>query len=440
MHPRSLIVRDNIAASVFIKGGSLIVTILLVPLAVGYLDPVRYGIWLTLSSILSWSSFFDVGLGNGLRNKFAEAMAKNDFRTARVYVSTAYIILGAIVSALFVLILMVNPFLDWTRILNAPASLFFELRVLALWAAAFFLLKLLSSLITAILLADQKSAKSDFVNLVGNLLAIVVLYILARVSTGSLLMFGLCLSIIPVLVGSIVTVLLFRGHYKNVSPSFKYLEMGHAKDLANVGIQFFVIQLSVLVIFASGNLIIAQLFGPAEVTPYNIAFRYFNVLTFVFGIIMTPFWSGFTDAYHRKDFVWIKATLRQLIIVWGIGVGVVLVMLSVSGYIYSIWVGKDIKIPFIMSFVMALSVVIVTWNNIFTYFINGVGKIRLQLYASVFMAIVLVPLAVFFAQYANMGPSGVMLATCVCLLSGSILGPIQAIKLIDGTADGIWSK
>ena len=33
---------------------------------------------LTLSSIIGWFAFFDIGFGNGLRNKFAEAIAKGD--------------------------------------------------------------------------------------------------------------------------------------------------------------------------------------------------------------------------------------------------------------------------------------------------------------------------------------------------------------------------
>jgi hypothetical protein len=47
------------------------------------LIPTRYEIWLTLSSIVGWFSFFDVGLGHGLRNKFAPSLKYVKFHYAR---------------------------------------------------------------------------------------------------------------------------------------------------------------------------------------------------------------------------------------------------------------------------------------------------------------------------------------------------------------------
>jgi O-antigen/teichoic acid export membrane protein len=58
----------NIASSFVIKGASILLSLLLVPLTLDYLNPYEYGIWLTLSSVLMWINYFDIGLGNGLRN------------------------------------------------------------------------------------------------------------------------------------------------------------------------------------------------------------------------------------------------------------------------------------------------------------------------------------------------------------------------------------
>ncbi|GAH31869.1 unnamed protein product, partial [marine sediment metagenome] len=76
-HPRSIRAKKNIFASFGLKGISILISFLLVPLVLNYIDITKYGIWLTLSSIIGWFGFFDIGLGNGLRNKFAEAIAKD---------------------------------------------------------------------------------------------------------------------------------------------------------------------------------------------------------------------------------------------------------------------------------------------------------------------------------------------------------------------------
>ena len=89
-------ITKHVLLSALYKGGHILATFLLVPLTIDFLDTENYGIWLTLSSFIAWFSFFDIGLGNGLRNKFAEAKAKDDLELAKGYVSTAYYTIGSI--------------------------------------------------------------------------------------------------------------------------------------------------------------------------------------------------------------------------------------------------------------------------------------------------------------------------------------------------------
>ena len=110
-HHRSIKAKKNIIASFVIRGFSIAISLIVVPLTIDYINPSRYGIWLTLSSIVAWFSFFDIGLSQGLRNKFAEAKAKGDDELARVYVSTTYAILGIIFFIVWLIFLIVNQFL-----------------------------------------------------------------------------------------------------------------------------------------------------------------------------------------------------------------------------------------------------------------------------------------------------------------------------------------
>jgi len=79
-HERSIKAKRNILISLIIKGLSISINLILVPLTITYINPSRYGIWLTLSSLVALFSFFDIGLSNGLRNKLAEAKAKGDIQ------------------------------------------------------------------------------------------------------------------------------------------------------------------------------------------------------------------------------------------------------------------------------------------------------------------------------------------------------------------------
>ena len=122
-HERSKKAIINVILSFFLKGSSIIIQIALVPLTLNYLNKYQYGIWLTLASIFGWFSFFDVGIGNGLRNKLAEALANNDVKLARIYVSTSYAFISLIFMFVIILFYFINPLLNWSAILNVSPKL-----------------------------------------------------------------------------------------------------------------------------------------------------------------------------------------------------------------------------------------------------------------------------------------------------------------------------
>ena len=156
---------NNILASLVIKGFNISIGFVMVPLTIHYLTKYKYGIWITLSELVGWFYLFDIGLGNGFRNKFAEALAKNDEKEAKTYVSTTYFILGIISTIIFLLFLAVNPFIEWTKILNCTPELLGEISTLVLFVVGAFCMQFVLQLMKIILTADQKPALGDFIDL-----------------------------------------------------------------------------------------------------------------------------------------------------------------------------------------------------------------------------------------------------------------------------------
>ena len=188
------------------------------------------------------------------------------------------------------------------------------------------------------------------------------------------------------------------------------------------------------------TLIITRINGPAAVTPYNLAWRYFNMATVIFNLIVLPFWSAYTEAYVKEDFEWIKSANKGLIQVWALLVIGIIAMVIAANWFYRIWVGPGFIVPFSLTAFMGLFIVIGSWNNIFAYFLNGTGKIKLQLIVSIFMAVINIPLSIYFDKYLGMGSPGVILATCVTLFPGVFINPVQFKKIINKRDSGIWGK
>jgi O-antigen/teichoic acid export membrane protein len=437
-HDRSVNIKKNIIGLFIIRGGSIAISFILVPLTIRYVNPTQYGIWLTLSSIVAWFSFFDIGFGNGLRNKFAEAIAKGDTGLAKIYISTTYAILAIVISCMLVLFFCVNPFINWARILNAPPNMGQELTTLALIVFVFFCLQFVLQLITTVITANQRPAKASIFNFLGSLFSLVVIFILTKTTSGNLIYLGIALGITPVLVLAASSAWFYTHEYKTYAPSLKYVRFNYARDLMSLGIKFFFIQIAAIIFYQTDNIIIAQLFGPRQVTPYNIVYKYFSVVTMVLSIVMVPLWSAFTEAWVKKDMDWIKGTLRKLQIWWivmSVGTSILVVC---SDFVYRIWVGNEIKIPFAMSLVMAVYIIINAWNGIYSQFLNGVGKVRLQLLLAVIGSALNIPFAIFLAK--NTGIYGVILATTIISLASAIFAPIQCKKIINNKASGIWAK
>ena len=273
-HERSVKAKKNILYSFFLKGISIIVGLIFVPLILGYLDAERYGIWLTLSSILAWFSFFDIGLGNGLRNGLTEAIALKDDNLAKTYVSTTYAILGVIFLLVTVLFSIINPFLNWQTILNTTAVEKNELSIIALIVFIFFLFSFFFKLIGTILLADQKPAINNAFSPIGNVMSLLIIFILTKTTVGSLILLSFVLSSVPLLILILATIYFFRSDYKKYKPEFRYIDFTKSKDLLGLGFKFFFVQLASIIFFSTTNFLIAQFSNQETVASYNVAYKY----------------------------------------------------------------------------------------------------------------------------------------------------------------------
>lgn len=440
-HSRSVKAKKNILASILIKGISVITSFVLVPLTIHYLNPINYGIWLTLYSVISWFGLLDIGLGNGLRNKFAEAIANNDKRSAKIYVSTAYAMLSIIMGVACVLFLLINQYLDWPHILNVDPSKVFELQKVMAVLFGFFCMQLVIKLISSILLADQRTALAGAINTIASVISLLVVYILTKTTTESLLYLAISIGLINVLVPLVVSIWFFKTHYKDYAPSIKHVHFKYARNLMSVGIMFFLFQSTALIVVATDNIIISRLMGAESVTPYNIALKYLSPITVGFSLISAPLWSAYTEAHALNDIDWIKRITKKMIKIWFIVFLGTIPFVTISSFAYNLWVGREVVTPSLqLTICVAIYVLVSSWNQIFGNFINGVGKMRIGFYLAIITAIINIPLCIFFAKYLNWGLSGIIVASSVSLIPDLIFLPIQYYKIVNNKAKGIWNQ
>jgi len=108
-----------------------------------------------------------------------------------------------------------------------------------------------------------------------------------------------------------------------------------------------------------------------------------------------------------------------------------------SKWIYGIWVGDKISINFSLSAIIGAWILLNTWNGIFGQFLNGVGKIKIQLILGFIAALLNVPLAIFLGK--RLGVEGVLVANLLVLSIGVWIYPLQYYKIVNNKAKGIWN-
>lgn len=430
-HERSVKAKKNIIVLFIMRGLGIAINLALIPLTLNLLDDYKYGVWITLFNMLSWIQIFDIGIGNGLRNKFTEAIAKKDFKEAQEYVSTGYIIMGFITLSLIVLFIVPWLFIDWAYVFNVRSELSQEITLLIgvtfILTAIQFTLKLVTTLLTA----DHKPALSAFIFTITNIIILLLFLLFKSEISGDLVAIGALYSGVPLLVLVISSIIIFNGKYKAIKPSIKSFNINKVKDLFNLGIQFFVIQIAVLVIFQTDSLIISHTLSPEEVTPYNIIFRYFGIVTMMAGIIMTPFWSAFTEANAKGDYIWIKNIIIKQIKFLIPASALILLLLLLAPWLIPIWLGKEIDLSVTLLSGMAIYAFISIWNNIFSYFLNGISKIKTQMLTSVAGTIINIPLSIYFAHLFGIG--GVIMATIISLSFFAVFGALETFKYLRTT-------
>lgn len=415
----------------------MLTSFMIVPVTLHYLDNEIYGIWMTITSILMWFSFFDVGLGNGMRNYMTQAISANDYRTARAYLSTTLCILTFISIGLALLCIPCLT-LDFNKIFNTYALSNAVLQNALVIAVLFTLVNFVVKNIGFVFIALQKYGLNDVLTTAGNVLGLIIVFILTKTTQGNLLYVVTAFTLSPVLVYLIATIPIFHK-YKQLRPSWRYYDKSLLKNIVGKGLGFFAIQItSCLVIFGGSNVIISHFCGPTSVTVYNIAYKLFNLLAIAYTVIISPMWNAYTDAQVRGDFTWIRATFNKALKLWGLSVIGGVLLLVICNTFYKIWVGSSVTVPIQISAAVLLYISAFNFNNCVTYLLNGLNKITVQIITSITGTILYLLFIILFGR--EIGMTGIILSMAICYILMGTVHLYQCKLLIGEKARGIWNK
>jgi O-antigen/teichoic acid export membrane protein len=415
--------------SISLKGLGIIFSFLSLPYTLNYLGKEVYGVWAVISSIFIWLGLFDFGLGNGMKNQVVKSLANNDPDEARKLISTAYWAIGLLMILLAIVISIVSPFLNWQNILNTRTISEPQLKIAFLLTCLFMMINFLLSLINSVVAALQKSSYSELASFLINAFWFISIFIMFHTTSGNLILLVIVNGSVYILSYILISIFFFRNH-PTLLPRFNDIKKNKVKEMLNLGISFFILQFSYLIIFTTDSLIITQVLGPSSVTEYRVVYQLFGGIALINGLLTANLWTGFGSAYFSGDYKWIKNIMRKYnLLLIGLMLLTFALVLSTK-WIIHFWLHRSFDISMLFISLMGVYTIMNAWSSKYAYFLNGIGKIKLQLYIAIIAAVINIPLSLFFARNLNMGNAGVILGSIISISFYAIALPIQTYNIL----------
>lgn len=423
---------SNISMSVAIKGGSLIIALLSTPLYIKYFnDDIALGLWFTLYSMLSWMLNFDLGIGNGLRNKLAVALSKNDKKRAGSLIFSSYLMSLIFLLLVFCIYLIFHQNINWYSILNiAPEYQEMNQLIHAIDIVVIsILLQMLLRTINYIYYAEQKPNVNNFTALVTSIT--IVLYLIfaelfARCgSIVEIAYVNLAAVNVPLIVVTIAYII--KNNYL-IKEKF-IVNRKTINSVLGLGLKFFYVQIVYMVVASSNEFFINYCCSSADVVEYSIYNRLFTIIGMAVGVLVVPVWSAITKAIAEKKYEWIKKMYFSLILVGLASVIFNAVLGVLSQVVFNIWLGGETRIVnYTIVWFFAFYGAAISMTSILSAFANGMGKIGVQ--ALCYSIIALIKIVFANSVTSTFGWVGVIMISTIGLWIFVIIQYIVTYKEI----------
>jgi O-antigen/teichoic acid export membrane protein len=414
------------ASSILARGATVAAGFISVPMALKYLGSERYGMWLTLQSLMTILLLADLGVSDGLVEPLAAASSSEKRETARRIVASAVFSMLAVSAAILVLFTATYRFVNWAAVFNVSSPQ--AVREAGPGAAAMIVClsgSLTLGLVTRVNMAFQEGFINNLWQAGGSALAIAALYLVAQ-ANGGLPLLVVALSGVPLLVTLVNGVFLFARRRRWLRPRLASVDMQTARRLFTTARWFFVTWIGSSCVGGAGNIVIAQMLGPTHVAEYGLPARIFAVVSMGVGLIVVPLWPAYAEAIGHSDHEWSVVTARRSIVAAGIvGIFGSIAVVLLGDRILRLWVGPLVTTTFSVWLGLGLWSTLAAVNLALSVFLWGAGAPRFEALMRTLQAVIAVSLMIGLTWFA--GVAGVAWA-----LAGSELARlVPSVVFVD---------
>lgn len=389
--------RDQILRATLIgilaRFASILSVIVTTPLAYEYLGEDRFGLWATITSIVIFLSFGDLGIGVGLMSEIATAKGANNQNKIRDLVSSGYAMLVCVSGSILLVLGALYPFINWAKMFNVQTELAAsEAGPAVATFLIVFLLNIPALMIQRIQLGLQDSHTFLVWQIISSIQIVAGTYIAISFEFG-LPMLVLALSGPPLFTNILNTINSFWKKYRYIRPSMRSVNPTMAKKMLLIGWIFLILQSAGTFNNLIDKLIIAQIMGTEAVATYAVTERLFNVVITVIAVVLIPLWPALTEALERGDFDWINKTFKNtMLISMGVTIPVSISLIFSAPYILKLWIPGATAPEKLLLCGFAIWKIVETMTSVVITYMNGLKILKFQIPLMLLSVVLITPM------------------------------------------------
>jgi O-antigen/teichoic acid export membrane protein len=373
-------------------------------LSLPYLGVERFGIWMTIASLVAFLSFLDLGMGNALVNRVAMvASSKHQKYLSRCIGAGILTLFSISVLVTFSLYLAVIYF-PWKSVLKiSNESLYLETYLTIKIFAILFALNIFTSGINRIYFGLQKGYEANIATMFGSLLSLLLICTAIELRGGipALLLASMLGGMLASFILLGILVLRKQVSIRQINKSIKI----ETPYLLKLGGGFFLLQLGTLAVYGADNLIIASSLGAVAVATYSVTQKLFQFVTQPFLVINSGLWPAYANAKGCGDKHFILKALLRSMIVTIVGTTILSLILLVSGTeIIAWWTNGEVSVSYLLMASFGLWAILDASASAFAIFMNGISLMRAQIGGIISLIMLGIPLKIYLASEFGIAP------------------------------------
>ncbi len=414
------------------RGVSIIAGLISVRLTIHYLGAERFGLWMAITAAASMLKFADLGIGNGLLNRIAEASGHDDRESVRILISNGMVLVCIISIIVISIFIFINKYISWPAVFNAKSPIAIsEVGKTTFILVVIFTLNIALSVIIRVNMALQQGYINGIYTIFGNVLGLLALIVAIKLKS-SLTVLAALYMLGPVIGTFANGLYLFLYKCPWSKPSLNCLDLSIARDLLSLGVWFLLLQIVVSFNNAIPNLVISHVLGLEYVAVFAVALKLASIAVIIQTTILATLWPAYAEARTRGDWTWLERTLKRSLTLCGsVGLVTSIIIVVFGSPIIRIWVGADYVPPRGVLWGLGAWVLSRSLYVPLAIFLNGMGRVRIQALYGIIFSVFMLYLCIFLTRYFNLVGSAWAYGAA-CNFPSLIVSSVIVIQILIG--------